>query len=70
MVQPRPGSDMATSTDVIISATAKALVALEAEEDQLRARQLVLVNEQYQIFLKLEALKTTKEQLWKATHLP
>lgn len=55
--------DQSTTTTV-----AKALLALDAEQDLLLERQLSLAQKQFQIFLRLEAITTAREKLWRNPH--
>ena len=57
------GMDQSTLTTV-----AKALLALDAEQDMLLERQLSLAQKQFQIFLRLEAITAAREKLWRNHH--
>lgn len=55
---------MAQST---LSDLARAILVLEEEETKLQQRQLELAHEQYQIWLRLEALNVAKVNFWRTT---
>lgn len=48
-----------------ISDIARGVLALDIEQDKLLDRQLALAQEQFKIFLRLEAITAARESLWR-----